>query len=86
MGLVEHVKQATHIHGHILDLVAQEPLSESFVSDHEAVICSLRTPRPVVKLMHAEYSKLKSIDSELFSEDIRNSFVYTNPPDDLEKL
>ena len=57
MGLVEHVKQATHIHGHILDLiitlqsddfVAQEPLSESFISDHAAVICSLRTPRPVV--------------------------------------
>ena len=57
MGLVEHVKQATHIHSHILDLiitlqsddfVAQEPLSESFISDHAAVICSLRTPRPVV--------------------------------------
>ena len=95
MGLVEHVKQATHIHGHIQDLiitgqsddfVAQEPLSESFISDHAAVICSLRTPRPVVKLMHAEYRKLKSIDSELFAEDICNSFVYINPPDDLEKL
>ena len=57
MGLVQHVKQATHIHGHILDLiitlqsddfVAQEPLSDSFISDHAAVICSLRTPRPEV--------------------------------------
>ena len=81
MGLVEHVKQATHIHGHILDLIitrqsddfiAQEPLSESFISDYAAEICSLRTPGPVVKLMHAEYRKLKSIDSELFAEDIRN--------------
>ena len=64
MGLVEHVKQATHIHGHILELiiirhsddfVAQEPLSESFISDHAAVICSLRTPRLAVEeLKHAE--------------------------------
>ena len=95
MGLVKHVKQATHTHGHILDLiitrqsddfVAHEPLSESFISDYAAVICSLRTPRPVVKLMHAEYRKLKSIDSDLFAEDIRNSFVYINRPDDKEKL
>ena len=95
MGLVEHVKQATHTHDHILDLiitcqsddfVAQEPPSESFISDHAAVICSLRTPRPVVKRIHSEYRKLKSIDSDLFAEDIRNPFVYINPPDEIEKL
>ena len=95
MGLVKHVKQATHTHGHILDLiitrqsddfVAHEPPSESFISDYAAVICSLRTLRPVVKLMHAEYRKLKSIDSDLFAEDIRNSFVSINRPDDIEKL
>ena len=50
------------------------------------MISSLRTPRPVVKLMHVEYRKLKSIDSDLFAEDIRNSFVYINRPDDIEKL
>ena len=63
MGLVQHVKQATHLRGHILDhiitrqsdeFVAEEPLSESFISDHAAVIYSLRTPRPVVELKHAE--------------------------------
>ena len=40
MGLVQHVKQPTHIHGHTLDLiitrqsddfVAEEPLSETFI-------------------------------------------------------
>ena len=95
MGLVQHVKQPTHIHGHTLDLmitrqsddfVAEEPLSERFISDHAAVTCSLRTRRPVVELKHAEYRKLKSIDSELFAEDIRNSVVYIDPPDDLDKV
>ena len=88
-GVVQHVKQATHIHGHILDLIitrqsddfaAEKPLSESFISHYAAVICSLRTPRPVVELKHAEYRQLKSIDSEIFAEDIRNSVLYINPP------
>ena len=62
MGLVQHVKQPTHIHDHTLDIivtcqsddfVAEEPLSERLISDHAAVICSLRTRRPVVELKHA---------------------------------
>ena len=76
MGLVQHVKQPTHIHGHTLDsiitrqcidFVAEEPPSERFISDHAAVTCSLRTRRPVVELKHAECRKLKSVDSELFA-------------------
>ena len=66
------------------DFVAQEPLSESFIPDDAAVICSLKTPRPVVELMHAEYRKLNSIDWELFAE--ADSFVYINPSDDLDQL
>ena len=95
MGLVQHVKQPTHIHGHTLDpiimrqsddFIAEELLFEKFISDHAALICSLMTRRPVVELKHAEYRKLKSIDSVLFAEDIRNSILYIDPPDDLEKL
>lgn len=90
MGLVQHVKQPTHIHGHTLNLIitrqsddffAEEPLSERFISDHAAVICSLRTRRPVVELKHAEYRKLKSIASVLFAEDIRNYTLYIDPPE-----
>ena len=93
MGLVQHVKEPTHIHSQTLDLiitrqcddfVAEEPLSERFISDHAAMICSLRTRRPVVELKHAEYRKLKSVDSELFAEDIRNFVVYIDLPDDLD--
>ena len=55
MGLAQHVKEPTHIHSQTLDLiithqcddfVAEEPLSERFISDHAAMICSLRTRRP----------------------------------------
>ena len=95
MRIVQHVKQPTHTHGHTLDLiitrqsddfVAEEPFSERFISDHAAMMCSLRTRRPVVELKHAEYRKLKSIDTALFAEDIRNSTLYKDPPDDLDKL
>ena len=67
-------------------MTAEEPLSERFISDHAAVVCSLRTRRPVVEMKHAEYRKLKSIDSELFAEDICNSVMYIDPSDDLDKL
>ena len=59
MGLVQHMKEPTHIHSHTLDViivhqsddfVAEEPFSERFISDHAAVICSLRTRRPVIGL------------------------------------
>ena len=57
-----------------------------FISDHAAMMCSLRTRSPVIELKHAEYRKLKSIDTVLFAEDIRNSTLYIDPPDDLDKL
>ena len=95
MGLVQHVKRPTHIHGHTLDLiitrqsddiVADEPLPERFISDHAAVICKLRTVRPVTEVKHAEYRKLKGIDRRLFAEDIRNSSLYMDLPEDLDTL
>ena len=48
MGLVQHAKRPTHIHGHTLELIItwqadnivdSEPLSERYFSDHAAVIC-----------------------------------------------
>ena len=95
MGLIQYVKRPTHIHGHTLDLtitrqshdiVAEEPMPERFISDHSAGICRLRTGRSVVEVKHDEYRKLKFIDSQLFEEDIRNSSLYVDPPDDLNTL
>ena len=82
------MKQPTHTHSHTLDLiitcqsddfVSEEPFSGIFISDHAAVMCGLRTRRPVIELKYAEYRKLKYIDSKLFAEDICNSTACIDP-------
>ena len=95
MGLVQYVKPPTHIHGHTLDLIITrqaddivdgEPLPERYFSDHAAVICKLSVARPPLRIKHAEYRKLKSIDITKLKENIRNSQLYQNPPNDLNML
>ena len=67
VGLIQHVKLPTHIHGHTLDLfitrqpddiMDSEPLPEIFISDHAVMICKLRLTRPKIKSKHTEYRKL----------------------------
>ena len=95
MGLVQHVKRPTHIHGHTLDLIITrqahdivdgEPLPERYFSDHASVICKLSVAKPPLRIKHAEYRKLKSIDITKLKEDIRNSQLYQDPPSDLNML
>ena len=85
MGLVQHVKRPTHIHGHTLeliitrqadDIVDGEPLPERHFSDHATVICKLRVMKPAPRIKHAEYRKLKSIDITKLREAIRNSQIH----------
>ena len=95
VGLVQHVKRPTHIHGHTLDLIITrqaddivdgEPLAERYFSDHAALICKLSVAKPPLRIKHAEYRKLKSVDITKLKEDIRNSQLYQNPPNDLNML
>ena len=94
MGLVQHVKRPTHIHGHTLDLIITkqaddivdgEPLPERYFSDHAAVICKVSVAKPPLRIKHAEYRKtMDAID--ITKEDIRNSQLYQDPPNDLNML
>ena len=95
MGLQQHEKQPTHIHGHTLDLlitrqsdviVAKEPEIERYFSDHAVVLCDLRTAVSASKVTHAEFRKLKAINKQQFLEDIRNSSLYRDPPNTLDEL
>ena len=95
MGLVQHVKRPTQIHGHTLDVIITrqaddvvdgELLPERYFSDHATLICKLRVLKPASKIKHAEYWKLKSIDITKLREDIRNSQLHQDPPDDLNML
>ena len=95
MGLVQHVKGPTHIHGHTIDLIITrqaddivdgEPLPERYFSGHAAVIRKLSVAKPPLRIKHAEYRKLKSINITKLKEDIRNSKLYQDPPTDLNML
>ena len=95
MGLVQHVKRPTHIHGHTLDLIITrqadgimdgEPLPERDFSDHATVICKLSGMRPAPRIKHAEYRKLKSIDITKLRKASRNFRLHQDPPDDLNML
>ena len=85
MGLVQHVKRPTHIHGQTLDLIITrqaddivdgEPLPERHFSDYATVICKLRVMKPAPRIKHADYRKLKSIDITKLREAIRNSQLH----------
>ncbi|XP_078380240.1 uncharacterized protein LOC144663192 [Oculina patagonica] len=95
MGLQQHVKRSTHIHGHTLDLlitrqsdeiIVKEPETERYFSDHAVVLSHLRTAVPALRARHAEFRKLKEINKQQFLEDIRNSSLCRDPPDTLDEL
>ena len=68
------------------DIVDGEPLPERYFSDHAALICKLSVAKPPLRIKHAEYRKLKSIDITKLKEDIRNFQLYKDPPNDLNML
>ena len=94
LGLVQHVKRPTNIHGylHLIitrqadDIVDGESLPERYFSDYAAVICKVSVAKPPLIIEHAEYRKLKSIDITKLKEDIPNSQLYQEPPNDLNML
>ena len=95
MGLVQHIKEATHELGHTLDLIitrssddiiAAPPHVGTLFSDHATVFCRLKAARPQSTVKRVEFRKLKSIETDRFTEDIRTSTLCQNPPDDLDTL
>lgn len=95
MGLQQHVKQPTHIHGHTLDLlitrqsdviIAKEPEIERYFSDHAVVLCDLMSAVIAPEVTHAEFWKLKAISKQQFLEDICNSSLCRDPPNTLDEL
>ena len=90
LGLVQHVKRPTHIHGHTTrqadDIVDGELLLERHFSDHATVRCKLSVMKPAPRIKHAQYRKLKSIDITNLREAICNSQLHQDPPDDLNML
>lgn len=71
VGLVQHVKEPTHVGGHILDLIVTRqtdqiidntPKVDDLFSDHSSVLCQIQVGKSYWKKSHVSYRKTKSID------------------------
>ena len=81
--LQQHVREATHKKGHILDLVLSRSADDGLVSDikvrdtdisdHYWVECTLQGPKPKTVRKEVTYRKIKAIEVESFKDDIMSS-------------
>mgnify|MGYP001819739530 CR=1 FL=1 len=87
-NLMQHVSEATHSHGHILDLIISRPteltfskieLDNSVQSDHSMVICSVSVPKLPIPRKTIAFRKWKNVDQEEFKNDIRATLII--PPE-----
>jgi hypothetical protein len=86
--LVNHVHEATHIHGHTLDLVitgATSNLVSDFhttrpnISDHYPIHFKLRCEKPKFERKEISYRKIKSIDIDTFKQQLSDWEPIKNP-------
>ena len=83
-GLSQHVKQPTHVAGHLLDCVitksrnAMRPsvsVIDQCVSDHSTILCHLTLAKPQAQTQSISYRSFKRIDLCALKTDIASSFA-----------
>ena len=83
------------IHGHTLDLiitrqsdqiVRSTPRVDCYFSDHAPVLCHLHSIKPSFSTRTLSYRKIKLVNVDSLNDDLANSGLCKNPPDDLEEL
>ena len=86
LGLVQHVTEATHQEGNILDWVISRRQScvdsvrvGGLLSDHFTIHCALETSKPPVPKSLLTYRKFKNINRMVFDADILSSSLHTDP-------
>ena len=71
LGLQQHIRGPTHIHGHTLDLVVthlaeniilDRPKADRYLSDHAAILCKLTSSKPLNTVKEVKYRRTKSVD------------------------
>ena len=79
VGLQQHIKKPTHVHGHTLDLVItrssagiiqSQPNVDRFFSDHAFILCELQPSKPQTTVKTVYYRKLGRIDKSALMNDI----------------
>ena len=95
LHLDQHIKQPTHEHGHILDLVitrsdddllAQHSVLPPALSDHFPIICKLRAKKQNSIQNTVSFRKLKHIDVHSFVKDLTESDLCKYPSDEINIL
>ena len=93
-SLRQHVRDFTHIEGHILDLVisaendsiiSQNVIVEGLISDHFLIVCPLTIRSHETKSKKIKCRKIGDIDLESFRADIKNSKLNTDLTGSLEE-
>ncbi len=91
--MTQHVQEATHTCGHILDLCFTRHDSrvinatvEDLISDHHLVKCTIDAARAPCPREERTYRKIKAIDPIAFSEDLQQSYLLQAPSTSLEEL
>ena len=94
-NLKQHVLSPTHRAGHTLDLlitIADDDLVTSLstydadFSDHFVVNCNLTIEKPLFTKKDIYFRACKTINMDLFLNDLQESCLLRNPPDDLNEL
>ena len=62
------------------------PISDSFLSDHCTVLSELTLRMPATTVGEICYRKTKATDIESFKDDLRESRLCQNPPDEIADL
>jgi hypothetical protein len=95
LGLEQHISKPTHVKGHLLDLLItranETPVYDIVVqgstfSDHFPVTFKLPWKKPAAPQKTVTYRKLKDMDVDAFSSDLRESSLIKSAPDDLSAL
>ena len=95
-GLIQNVKVATHIGGHVLDLVISrerdqvlicDPVVGDCVSDHNIVTCSISFAKPIIAKHEVSYRNIASVDTDKFMWDLaKTDIVRLHGTMNLEEL
>ena len=94
-GLQQHITGPTHKHNHILDLIitrqsdqllGNTPRINQYISDHAAVLFSIRCDKPPFRVRKVSYQKLQLVSVVSLNKDLATSELCLNPSDDLQEL
>ena len=87
LGLEQHVHEATHTHGHTLDLVItrigdyilqETPKPDFCISDHFSIISKIVLPKPPLIKKTIQYRRIKNVSITELKNDISSSDLLSN--------